>query len=319
MKTQRFIKTSSLSLAATFFLLTMTSLTWGQISLGTSPFTENFDGVGAGLPTGFTVRTGATATNLGTTATFVTTQTTFGSATGQFANYASADGLTSASTPAQQNASTDRVIGLRQTGTFGDPGAAFVLQLAKTTGKSSFSLAFKFQTLSEQTRDTTFTVDYGLGASPTTFTPVTTVTSGTFGSQTVTANFGTALDNQSGPVFIRIVALTGSSGTTGSRDTVAIDDLSLAFTSPTAATVNLSGRVLSANGRGISRAVVSMTDGDGNRRLAFTNNFGYYLFENVQVGQTVILDVRSKWLSFTQPTQVIVLTEDATTVNFRTY
>ena len=87
----------------------------------------------------------------------------------------------------------------------------------------------------------------------------------------------------------------------------------------TAATVNVGGRVVNANGRGISRATVSMTDGSGNRRFAYTNSFGFYLFENVEVGQTVILDARSKWSSFIQPTQVISLTEETQTVNFRTY
>ena len=83
-------------------------------------------------------------------------------------------------------------------------------------------------------RTTTWNVDYGFGSTPTTFNnattaPVTlTTTSGTWGSTSVTVNFGSALNNQSGPVWIRIAAKSASSGT-GSRPVTAIDYFNLTW------------------------------------------------------------------------------------------
>lgn len=88
---------------------------------------------------------------------------------------------------------------------------------------------------------------------------------------------------------------------------------------PTAATVNVGGRVTSAKGRGIFRAVVSMTDGSGNKFVAYTNSLGYYRFEEVEAGQTLIFNVRAKGYNFTQPTQLVSLNEEATTINFKAY
>lgn len=114
----------------------------GQVTLTTSPYTQDFNSISSGLPTGWTVRTGATGIALGTTGTFVTTNTAWNSTTGNFRNVASASGLTSTATTTDQGNSTNRALAVRQTGTLGDPGAAFVLQLANTTGFTNFSIEF---------------------------------------------------------------------------------------------------------------------------------------------------------------------------------
>ncbi len=88
---------------------------------------------------------------------------------------------------------------------------------------------------------------------------------------------------------------------------------------PTAAAVSVAGRVRNAFGRGINRALVTMTDSRGVTRTAYTNSFGYYSFADVEVGQTVIFDVRSKRYNFTQPTQVISLDGNSSRVNFTAY
>ena len=124
-------------------LLAIVGQSYAQVTLGTSPYSENFSTIPTALPTGWTVRTAATATALGTAASFITTQTAWSSSTGQFANCASANGLTSAASAATQNASTDRAPSIRQTGAVGDPGAAFVLQIANTTSKTAFNLSLK--------------------------------------------------------------------------------------------------------------------------------------------------------------------------------
>ncbi|HXG82856.1 MAG TPA: Calx-beta domain-containing protein [Pyrinomonadaceae bacterium] len=95
--------------------------------------------------------------------------------------------------------------------------------------------------------------------------------------------------------------------------------VTFAAAGPTAAIVNVGGHVLSARGRGIFRAIVKMTDGAGNVRRAYTNNFGYYRFSEVEVGQTLVFTVKSKGYQFSQPTQVVSLTEETNAVNFTAY
>ncbi len=212
-----------------------TTLSNNPITLSTSPFALNFDGSNPALPTGVSIKTGANATTLGNDAIYNNTNNYHWATVSSGArSYASATGLTSATDSATQAAATNRAIGYRQTGGSGDPGAAFVFKIANTTGKSNFNLSFLLQSLDvTSTRTTTWAVDYGFGDTPTSFTaatPVGTVTTGvsTFSSNTVTVNFGSALDNQSQTVWIRIVALTASTGS-GSRATTAIDNFSLTW------------------------------------------------------------------------------------------
>lgn len=213
----------------------------GSIALTTSPLTINFDAIGtSGLPSGVYIKQEATALDLGTEATVYggnfNTGTVWNQSSLGFKNFASATGLTSTASTATQGASTNRALGVRQTsavGVGGDPGAAFAFQLANTTGKSNVQLEFKLQSLDAPVaagRTTTWKVDYGVGLSPSAFSTVTTspatltTVNGTFLNTTVTVNFGSALNNISQPIWIRIVALTGTSGG-GNRPTSAIDDV----------------------------------------------------------------------------------------------
>ena len=207
---------------------------FSQVTVLGGSYSENFDGVGTGLPTGWTVRTGATASALGTSATLTTAATAWNNSTGAFKNSASADDLTSTSSAAAQSASIDRAIASRQTGTFGDPGAAFILQLANTTGLSNIQISFKLQSLDiASARSVNWIVDYGIGASPTSFTQISSgiLTTGgsTFTNNTVSINNAIPAGNTTN-VWIRIVALTASTGS-GSRPTVGIDDFTLTASS----------------------------------------------------------------------------------------
>ena len=89
--------------------------------------------------------------------------------------------------------------------------------------------------------------------------------------------------------------------------------LQIAF-APTAAEVSISGRVLTANGRGISGAVVVLTDQNGTTRTARTSAFGHFRFEEVEAGQTYVVTVVSKHYQFAP--QVISVSEDITDLNF---
>ncbi|HMO33256.1 MAG TPA: DUF5689 domain-containing protein [Lacibacter sp.] len=208
------------------------------LALTTSPYTQNFNNIGSGLPQGFFAKIGASAT-----VAFTGDMTQFNSfaatpwaqTSAGVKNFASATGLTSASTDAEQAAASNRAMGIRQTTTVGyDPGSAFVMLLDNTTGKSNFQLSFLLQSLDATVgRTTTWTVDYGVGDSPATFTAITTTpavltTGGLFSSTPVSVTLPAALNNQSQKVWIRIVALTAAPGS-GNRPSSAIDDVQLTW------------------------------------------------------------------------------------------
>jgi hypothetical protein len=216
----------------------------GLINLATSPYIQNFNGIGTGLPAGVTVRTGATASSIGTEALFATAPATWNSTGGGFKNFASGNndqGVT-------QSTATDRAIGIRQV-TATDPGAGFVFQIANTSGKINFTLDFNLQSLDASSpRITTWRVDYGFGTNPSSFivpTTTGTITTGgnNFSNNPVHVDFGNALDNQSGIVTIRILSLTGSSGS-GNRASTGIDDFTLTWEDPAAKTFSLNATAI---------------------------------------------------------------------------
>ena len=75
--------------------------------------------------------------------------------------------------------------------------------------------------------------------------------------------------------------------------------LSQMITGSTAAGVTIEGRVLTASGRGISKALVTITDNNGNVRYAVTNPFGFYRFVDVEVGEGYLLNAAAKNKQFT--------------------
>jgi hypothetical protein len=83
---------------------------------------------------------------------------------------------------------------------------------------------------------------------------------------------------------------------------------------PTAAAVSVSGRVTTSNGLGVSKAVVSITDPNGNTRSALTSSFGYYRFDNVTAGRTYVIGVISKRFSFTP--QTLPVNDNLASVDF---
>jgi hypothetical protein len=231
-------------LLSVFLLPLLAPAAFGQLSLsGSGTYLEDFNGVGGGLPTGWTTRTTANATSLGIDASggFNTATSNWNNTAGQFANYASAlnPGANGTQTVATQAGYADRALGIRQTGGtggLGDPGAAFTIQLANTAGFQDFNLSFSAQLLSAQPRTTTYTVRYGIGAAPSSFT-----TLGTIDTSALNGNaFGedpfavgpaalAGINNVNDTVWIQVVALAASTGS-GNRDTFAIDNFQLTYT-----------------------------------------------------------------------------------------
>lgn len=222
----------------TFLLLALFSLGHfanAQIVLTGTSYSQNFDNIETGLPTGWKFDTLATATSLGIEAALFPAPAEWTGTAGGLKNFASADGLTETSDAAAQNGSTDRVLGVRQTGKYANSEGAFLMQIANTADRNSFELSFKLQSLDvASVRLTTWIVDYGIGTNPTSFTPLTTVpailTTGgtTFSNTDVTVNLGNALDDINQPIWIRIATLTPTTGS-GNRASTGIDDVQLTW------------------------------------------------------------------------------------------
>ena len=83
---------------------------------------------------------------------------------------------------------------------------------------------------------------------------------------------------------------------------------------PTAASVTVAGRVSTDDGRGLTNAIVTLTDATGETRTARTTAFGYYRFDDVGAGQTYIVAINSKRFVFTP--QVVTITENINNLNF---
>jgi Carboxypeptidase regulatory-like domain len=86
------------------------------------------------------------------------------------------------------------------------------------------------------------------------------------------------------------------------------------FLTPTAATVSVSGRVLSTKGRGLANARVTLTNSAGEAVTTMTDNFGNYQFADIIAGDTVIISVKSRLYEYA--TQVLNLSEETNGLNF---
>jgi uncharacterized repeat protein (TIGR01451 family) len=84
--------------------------------------------------------------------------------------------------------------------------------------------------------------------------------------------------------------------------------------SPTSASVNIGGQVLDNSERAVSGALVEMVDSNGTTSVTRTNAFGFFNFENIEAGQTIVLNVTSKRYQFTP--QILNVTEDFAGLNF---
>ena len=229
----------------------------GQVTLSGTSYIENFDGIASGYPTGWTGRTGSTASSIGTAAALTTVATAWNNTAGAFKNCASNDG-------ADLSTNTDRSLSVRQASSFGDPGASFLLQIANTTGLSNFQLSFKLQSLDAASpRTTAWQVQYAIGAAPTSFTTITTTpaitnTGGTTSSNTtITATLPSVIDNSTGNVWIRIVTLSASTGS-GNRATTGIDDFNLTYSSA-ANTLSINDVSLSEGNSGTTNATFTVS------------------------------------------------------------
>ncbi len=84
-----------------------------------------------------------------------------------------------------------------------------------------------------------------------------------------------------------------------------------------ASNVSVGGRILSASGKPISKAVVTISGGNLPQPIVVrTAAFGYYNFQDLMPGVTYTVSVAAKGYAFAQPTQMITPQSNVTDLNF---
>jgi hypothetical protein len=113
---------------------------------------------------------------------------------------------------------------------------------------------------------------------------------------------------------------TNSTGTSPANNQYALRGGFWAFQpqlAPTSASVSISGCIRNAKNGIIRRVRVRLTDLlTGQERTALTNAFGYYQFEEVEVGKLYVIRAESKNFTFTPESHLIQLYEELTNVDF---
>ncbi|HEV7646032.1 MAG TPA: Calx-beta domain-containing protein [Pyrinomonadaceae bacterium] len=91
----------------------------------------------------------------------------------------------------------------------------------------------------------------------------------------------------------------------------------LEFVAPTAATAEISGRVLTADGRPIANVKVVLSGGGSpSAKVVYTGQLGYYYFSDLPVGQNYVVTVKSRRFNFADPTRLFTLVDNITDENF---
>ena len=73
---------------------------------------------------------------------------------------------------------------------------------------------------------------------------------------------------------------------------------SVQILNPSSAPTTISGRVVTANGRTIGDATVTVTDENGAAYSARTSSFGHFVIDRVPSGRTYVLSTRAKKYTF---------------------
>jgi len=233
--------TCSRSAIAAISLLIVPIVSQAQVVLTGTGYTEGFGGLGSGLPVGWTVWTSASSTTFGTSASFSSTQETWASSTNVFRNISS-DNIAFGSNSTLQGNNTNRALGWRPLGassaaiTPSRTGAVMV-EFADTLNKVDLSLSLEVFQASNTGGVQTYALEYRVGSTGsftqlgTSYTTVDLDAAYTDFHPT-TFSFGALdlapLENQSGPVYLRLRGLTSTGSS--NMDLIGIDDFSLSYT-----------------------------------------------------------------------------------------
>jgi hypothetical protein len=131
------------------------------------------------------------------------------------------------------------------------------------------------------------------------------------GGPTLKSTFQGTSPNGTWSLYLRYVS-TRTAPTPAVNGTIAAG-WGIQFFSPTAATVSVSGRVLSSMGTPLRNARVTLDNGTGRPLQVITNAFGYYRFDTVQAGGTYLVNAALRGYVFTP--RVIAVNDALTDVN----
>lgn len=118
--------------------------------------------------------------------------------------------------------------------------------------------------------------------------------------------------NDQPQVQVRLIATNAA----GPDEWIGVNNVILGPFAPTAAGVDVGGRVISPYGRPLMNATVHMFDSYGNIRTARTNPFGYYRFQDIAAGETYIFEINSKRYAFTNSIRTMFVTDSVETLDF---
>lgn len=141
------------------------------------------------------------------------------------------------------------------------------------------------------------------------------------GSTNVTTTANVAVIDYTAPTAVPVnqfVTATATDAVTGDTSEFSMPT-QVAAAAPTAAGVTIAGRVITANGRSIRGARVTLTNADGTTRSVTTNSFGFYRFDDVPVGETYVIKVSSRRYEFNENARVLTLNEGVEELNFVSY
>ncbi|MFM9905879.1 MAG: SdrD B-like domain-containing protein [Pyrinomonadaceae bacterium] len=85
---------------------------------------------------------------------------------------------------------------------------------------------------------------------------------------------------------------------------------------PLAANVSVSGHVIAPTFRGVVNARVTLTEQNGTVHVATTGRRGFYGFDKIEGGQTVVVRVSSRRFTFDEPVRVLSLSDDVSDLDF---
>ena len=86
---------------------------------------------------------------------------------------------------------------------------------------------------------------------------------------------------------------------------------------PSAANGGITGRVLTANGRGLGMTTITVSGGTLAAPVtALSNPFGYYTVSGLEAGQSYSVSVSTKGHGFASPTQIVTVQDDLANVDF---
>ncbi len=138
-----------------------------------------------------------------------------------------------------------------------------------------------------------------------------------FNEQTPTplpTNAGTVTVNA-----LRIMTATSVPGVSTTQTNTIIasshSDIECGLLTTTAASVNVSGRVVNADNRSVPRARVTLSSATGETYVAMTSSFGYFSVTEVPAGQTYIVNIVARG-GYTFEPQTLTVNDELTDLTF---